>query len=93
MAASAMTETIMPPEMLANLKVTNTHDCMMHVVSHHNVRSLNLSHLSLRLFAIQTVLMLLGERLKSVLGSSLKYGGSAAMAPFSRRMLALHHQL
>jgi hypothetical protein len=91
MAASAMTATIMPPEMLANLKVSlkpPSSPKLTRVVSS-LISSLHLSSLC----AILMVPMRPEKYLKLALASSLRSVGSEAKAQFSRRMPVLHHLL
>jgi hypothetical protein len=88
MAASAMTETIMPPEMLANLKVS------LHLYSQEvpviNFFSLNLWPLSFSQCAILMVQKLLGRYSKLELALLLKFDGKGARVPSSRQTQASH---
>lgn len=84
MAASAMTETIMPPDMLAGLKVSNyaLND------NHRSKLCLSLSLLlhSLRRLFTPTPPTRLARSLKSVQGLSPRYAGSVARVPSSVQM-------
>lgn len=71
MAASAMTETILPPEMLANLSVCLFLKTTVFIYIHCYL-SLPMSRLSLRHSAILMVLTLPEKSSKSVLVSLLK---------------------
>lgn len=82
MAASAMTETVMPPEMLANLKVR---DCLMHSVMANPDASLNSLHPLFWLFATPRDQMRPVESLKLEQGSSLRLDGKAVLVLFSNQ--------
>ena len=85
MAASAMTETIMPPEMLANLSVCRKFSFSCSLFN--ALISLDTLPRLLRLFVTPMGRMLLVKSLKSGLVSSQKYDGRVVMVPSSKLML------
>lgn len=83
MAASAMTETMMPPEMLAKLSVRVIYK-HVHSLTSKSAISPNLLHPLLPLSAILMDLRLPERYLKSVQDSLPRYDGKEATAQYSR---------
>ena len=88
MAASAMTETIMPPEMLANLKVRRSAFAVRRMLTFHSLHS---SHRSWRRSLTPMASTPLDVCSRSAPASSPRYAGRGARVWCSRPTPPLHH--
>jgi len=93
LAASSMTETVMPPEMLANMSVSLFMKTALFAVEPVCFPSRNTLHPLLLLSVTPMVLMLRERSLKLVRDMSQKFEKNEATVQCSRRMLASHHLL